>query len=85
MGKMSSNVKRKAGLVLGVASGIAVAMIPELAFADTQSIGDVAMQASKSINGVQVMIQGACYMAGVSYKLDMYTPGQKNFHGFNRN
>ncbi len=66
MGKMSSSVKRKAGLVLGVASGIAVAMIPELAYADPKTIGDVAMQASKSINGVQVMIQGACYMAGVA-------------------
>lgn len=71
MGKFSKNFKRNLSLVSGVTAAIAVAMIPELAFAageaaSTHSIGDVAMQASKSINGVQVMIQGACYMAGVA-------------------
>ncbi|MBC3910753.1 hypothetical protein [Undibacterium umbellatum] len=69
MKKLNKSIKGKLGVVLGVAAGTAVALMPELAFAAdpaTQSIGDIAMNASKSINGVQVMIQGACYMAGVA-------------------
>lgn len=69
MKKLNKSIKGKLGAVLGVAAGIAVALVPELAFASAssaQSIGDVALNASKSINGVQVMIQGACYMAGVA-------------------
>ncbi|MFZ6776784.1 hypothetical protein ACO0LD_08110 [Undibacterium sp. Ji83W] len=70
--KLNKSMKSKLGLALGVAAGLAVLLVPELAFAqtapagDAKSIGDVAMNASKSINGVQVMIQGACYMAGVA-------------------
>ncbi|MFZ6711254.1 hypothetical protein [Undibacterium sp. TC9W] len=67
--KLNKSIKGKLGMALGVAAGVAVALVPELAFAQTgtgTSIGDVAMNASKSINGVQVMIQGACYMAGVA-------------------
>ncbi|MBI1771891.1 MAG: hypothetical protein HYR68_06015 [Burkholderiales bacterium] len=65
--KLNKSVKSKLGVVLGVAAGLTVALVPELAFAQAgTSIGDVAMNASKSINGVQVMIQGACYMAGVA-------------------
>ncbi|MCH8621271.1 hypothetical protein [Undibacterium sp. TS12] len=69
MKKLNKDIKRKLGMALGVTAGLAVAFVPELAFAQAtsaQSIGDVAMNASKSINGVQVMIQGACYMAGVA-------------------
>ena len=69
MKKLNKSMKSKLGIVLGVAAGVAVALVPELALAQAaqgQSIGDVAMNASKSINGVQVMIQGACYMAGVA-------------------
>lgn len=65
MVKLNESMKRKLGLILGVTAGVAVTFVPELAVAQT-SIGDVAMNASKSINGVQVMIQGACYMAGVA-------------------
>ncbi|MFZ6639478.1 hypothetical protein ACO0LL_07015 [Undibacterium sp. TC4M20W] len=71
--KLNKSMKSKLGLALGVAAGLAVLLVPELAFAQTtpttggaKSIGQVAMTASDSINGVQVMIQGACYMAGVA-------------------
>ncbi|BBB69327.1 hypothetical protein UNDYM_5074 [Undibacterium sp. YM2] len=66
MKKLNKSIKGKLGVVLGVAAGVAVALVPELAFAQAKSIGQVAMTASDSINGVQVMIQGACYMAGVA-------------------
>jgi intracellular multiplication protein IcmD len=55
---------------LALTAGIAAVLCPEISMAQTATsglaIGDVAMNASKSINGVQVMIQGACYMAGVA-------------------
>ncbi len=66
MKKLNKSIKGKLGVVLGVAAGVTVALVPELAFAQAKSIGQVAMTASDSINGVQVMIQGACYMAGVA-------------------